>query len=113
MDTRHKGVSLVVGLLAASCGWAAALQQPTGLLCELSAEPLGIEDFTPAFSWIVNDPQLDSVQTAYQIQVHHGLGSNRSLVWDSRKTASSRSIAVPYAESSLQLRQIYTWTVRT
>jgi alpha-L-rhamnosidase len=113
MDTRHKGVSLVVGLLAASCGWAAALQQPTGLLCELSAEPLGIEDFTPAFSWIVNDPQLDAVQTAYQIQVHHGLGSNRSLVWDSRKTASSRSIAVPYRGAQLQPGQIYTWTVRT
>lgn len=113
MNLRHCCKVLLAGTLLAACGCARPPQQPTGLLCDLNPEPLGIEDFTPAFSWIVNDPQPDAVQTAYQIQVYTGLSSKRTLVWDSGKVASPRSIAVPYAGPELQPGRMYRWTVRT
>lgn len=105
------GVMGVVFIAAAGC--AKAPDKPAGLLCELNPEPLGIEDFTPAFSWIVNDPQPDAMQTAYQIQVKSGRSGSPSLVWDSGKVASSQSIAVPYAGPQLKPGQMYEWTVRT
>ena len=107
------GITIISAYLCMAAAGCAAPQQPTGLLCELNPEPLGIEDFTPAFSWIVNDAQRDAVQTAYQIQVRSGRSDNQTLVWDSDKVASSRSIAVPYAGPKLKPGQMYAWTVRT
>lgn len=105
------------GLLAilvwAATGGAAPPHSPTGLLCELNPEPLGIEAATPAFSWIVNDPRPDAMQLAHQIVVRRGSGASQVLVWDSGPVASSQSIAVPYAGPPLIPGQMYWWTVRT
>lgn len=113
MSSRQSIASVLGILLLAAAGMADAPDKPTGLLCELSPEPLGIEDFTPAFSWIVNDPRSDAVQTARQIQVTTGPAGNQTLLWDSGKVKSSRSIAVPYAGPPLTPGRMYAWTVRT
>lgn len=113
MSTRTiiAGVFGVFLVTIASC--TQSPDKPTGLLCELNSEPLGLEDFTPAFSWIVNDSQPDAVQTAWQIQVKTGRSNDLSLVWDSGKVASSYSIAVPYEGPELKPGQMYWWSVRT
>lgn len=46
-----------------------APEQPSGLLLERLSTPLGIENFEPAMSWVVNHPEPNQYQTAYQIQV--------------------------------------------
>ena len=103
----------VMGALFMAAGCTAAPGQPTGLLCELTPEPLGVEDFIPAFSWIVNDPKPDAAQTARQIVVKTGCTGKQTVMWDSGKVASSQSIAVPYGGPALKPGQLYGWTVRT
>lgn len=113
MTARQCLAAYLSAIFIAAAGCAKAPDKPTGLLCELNPEPLGIEDFLPAFSWIVNDPQPDAVQTARQILVKAGFGDTQTLVWDSGKVASSQSITVPYAGPTLKPGHLYTWTVRT
>jgi alpha-L-rhamnosidase len=91
-------------------------QAPTGLLCELRSNPVGIEDLTPDFSWIVNDPDPEEVQSAYQVQVASDvrlLEQGKADVWDSQKVQSSESSCVTYAGPALSPASVYYWRVRT
>lgn len=95
---------------------AGSPQAPSGLLCELRSNPVGVEDLTPDFSWIVNDPDPEEIQTAYQIQVASDeklLDQGKPDVWDSQKVSSSESSCVTYAGPALSPASVYCWRVRT
>jgi hypothetical protein len=91
---------------------------PTGLLVELLRYPARavITDRRPEFGWIVSDPRLGAVQSAYQILVASSgalLASARGDLWDSGRRRSARSVNVEYAGKPLQEGQAYLWKVRT
>ena len=94
-----------------------ALDAPSGLMCELLANPkvTTISDSTPEFSWIVNSDIDGDYQTAYQVM----LASSSALLqqgtpdlWDSAKVTSNISVNVPYAGASLSTNTTYFWQVR-
>ena len=90
--------------------------QPTGLLLDLNAEPLGVENTQPRLSWIVNDAGQNEVQTAYQVLVADSLdalANDEGNVWDSGKVASDDSTNVLYDGAALEPDSIYYWKVRT
>jgi alpha-L-rhamnosidase len=120
MQCRHRKHSLetlVTGLLlAGTCGLASLSSAqntppgaPTGLLLDLMAHPLAVENPNPRFSWIVNDPDRSERQSAYQILV----SGDNGVVWDSLRTESAESSNVLYAGAPLKPNQIYDWKVRT
>jgi len=91
-------------------------EAPTGLLCELQSSPLGVEDLSPDFSWIVNDLDPEEVQTAYQVQVASDvllLEQDKPDAWDSNKINSSESSCVTCKGGVLKPASVYYWRVRT
>lgn len=113
------GAVLALLFVAASCLHAAATRPPaapTGLLMDLLAEPLGVENPNPRMSWIVNDPDPQEYQSAYRILIAdcpHRLAADEGNVWDSGKVESSDSSNVRYAGDPLKPNRIYYWKVRT
>lgn len=103
-----------VCVLCADGAWPP--EAPTGLLIELLSEPLGVENETPSISWIINDPDSNEHQTAYQVLVSdcpERLASDEGNMWDSGKAASGESSYVRYAGRPLKPDSIYYWKVRT
>ena len=89
---------------------------PDGLLMQLSRTPLGIESDTPELCWVVNDPDQDEIQTAYQILVatsKEKLTEGQADIWNSGKVTSRENSNVPYAGPAIPADGIYYWTVRT
>lgn len=99
-------------LAAAPAAFAAPPQAPTGLLCELSPAPLGIENPKPSFCWVVNDPDPNEVQSAWRIVVRQGTEKGET-VWDSGKVAGAQSINVPYGGPALAPGSVFFWQVMT
>ena len=110
---------------AAACLWIGAAplhgqdqegpQEPGGLLIERLSTALGIDNFNPAMSWVVNHPESEQYQTAYQVQVATGIGvleNGAPDVWDSNKVDSSESSNARYAGPDLEPNTVYFWRVR-
>ncbi len=99
-------------------GVASEGPRPTGLMCELLAEPSRTEIFDPQpeFTWVVPLACRGDRQTAYQILVatsREQLVGNAADAWDSGKVESSESVAVEYQGKPLASQQTYYWKVRT
>jgi len=97
---------------------ASVENMPSGLMCELMAHPerTVITDPQPDFSWIVNSPENDEIQTAYHILVASTadkLAANTGDLWDSGRVESSQSVAVEYKGAPLYAGKSYWWKVRT
>jgi alpha-L-rhamnosidase len=91
-------------------------EAPTRLLMDLLSEPLALESRNPVMGWIVNDPDRDERQTAYQILVadsRAALESDHGNIWDSGKTLSAESSNVVYAGPPLAPDRVLFWKVRT
>jgi alpha-L-rhamnosidase len=104
-----------LSLLAGNRALAQLPPAPSGLLLERLSSPLGIEHPTPALSWIMNHPEPDAYQTAYQIRVATSratLEQDHVEVWDSGKVASSESSNARYAGPDLEANSVYFWRVR-
>src|SRR5690554_430176 len=83
-----------------------SVNAPNGLMTDLLANPelTTISNQKPEFSWIVNDPDQNEIQTAYQILVASSLSSlNEDIgdMWDSGRVASSTSSNVEYEGTPL------------
>ncbi|MGI5288996.1 family 78 glycoside hydrolase catalytic domain [Nonomuraea polychroma] len=76
---------------------------PTLLRAEYAADPLGIDEPRPRFSW------RPAYQSAYHVQVTAG----EALVWDSGKVRSAQASHVAYAGAPLRATTRYRWQVRT
>jgi len=94
--------------LIANSSFAAAPDAPSGLLVNGIMNPQAIDVTSPAFSWIMNDPDRGETQSACRVVVSSG----GSVVWDSGKTISSLSSSVPYAGPALAPATRYEWKVK-
>ncbi len=97
-----------------SCSLFSQKLQIKNLQCEYAAKPLGVESLQPKLSWQIISTQRTVVQTAYRIVVADNQASikkNIGNVWDTKRTASNRSIQVLYAGPTLQSVKTYYWKV--
>ncbi len=81
------------------------LLAPAVLRCEYKTNPLGVDTTAPRLSWVLESPEQDAVQSAYQIVCGDG-------VWDSGKVLSAQSVSVAYAGLALTSGQHVFWRVR-
>lgn len=95
-----------------SCGRTIELYD---LQCEGLSSPLGIDTFTPHFSWKINSSIPEFKQFAYEIEV----ASDKDLlldgyadIWKSGKIISDEQVFVSYRGKSLNARHLYFWRVR-
>ena len=100
-------------LLASFLTFSCVGPQVHSLTCETLANPLGIDNTSPHFSWKVAG-ELDSA-CAYRIQVASSLSnlkSGKADFWDSGIVESSNSVMVPYAGKALKLSLDLVFLVR-
>ncbi|RLD30927.1 MAG: hypothetical protein DRI83_13280 [Bacteroidetes bacterium] len=86
------------------------------LKCEYRVNPLGIDVHTPRLSWVLDSPQRDQKQTAYQVLVSDNektLINNTGNIWDSEKIMSNQTNQVTYMGIPLKSQKRYYWKVRT
>ena len=91
------------------------IQRPTDLLCEYTANPVGVDVLRPRFSWVLRHSERGRAQSAYQILVastRENLLNDVGDDWDSEKVESDKSINVEYEGKSLESKVIYYWKVR-
>lgn len=87
----------------------------TSLTVDYVENPVGIDNSTPLFGWNISDPDTrGQKQTAYRIGVSTSekkLENDEFDVWDSGKTESDVSVAVPYGGTTLTPSTRYFWKV--
>ncbi|MBC8111984.1 MAG: family 78 glycoside hydrolase catalytic domain [Verrucomicrobia bacterium] len=85
------------------------------LRCEGRDNPLGIDERTPRFSWVMNDSRREAIQSAYQVLVASSpdkLQNNQGDMWDSGKKNTDESLEVEYSGLALQSCKKYFWKVK-
>ncbi|MBI9017002.1 MAG: alpha-L-rhamnosidase [Phycisphaerae bacterium] len=112
-----KQIKLGLLLLLLTTNMVFALSAPSGLMCELMANPqeTTIQDSSPEFGWIVNSDVSGDMQQAYQVMLASScslLDQNKPDKWDSKKVASADSVNISYAGSALAVNRSYFWKVR-
>ncbi|MDR0380601.1 MAG: hypothetical protein LBH86_01215, partial [Oscillospiraceae bacterium] len=116
---RFASLLLTLTLLFQVSVFTAAVAEPSGagtfsvvaLKTENTVTPLGIDDFTPRFSWQMETDAYNMKQTAYQIVVATDPTLAGGMVWDSGKVPSDASVNVYYAGAALAKRTRYHWQV--
>ncbi len=78
------------------------------LLVENQENPAGIIESQPRFSWQIQSPQRNTLQSAYEIKV----SSERNIVWNSGKVNTDSSVHVAYKGSPLLTNGKYQWQVK-
>ncbi len=117
-------VGAVVGVVFATAGSAAgsAMQAPatnhppgppTGLTVDDDPAPLAVTG-TPAFGWIVHDPDRGETQKAYELVVSDApTGQEHTVVFDSGTVTGTQQSYVEAPALRLAPDRMYWWTVRT
>ena len=106
---------VAASILSGRAIFADTTLQVQELRCEYRHDPLGIDTDKPRLSWILESPQRNQRQAAYQILVavsKQRLSDNEADLWDSGKVVSDQSIHVVYAGTALKSRQRCFWKVR-
>jgi len=86
----------------------------THLRCEYLKNPLGIDEFQPRLSWILESQERGQKQTAYRILVASSLRhleKDEGDLWDTGRVESDRSIEIIYSGKTLESRQQCYWKV--
>lgn len=106
---------LLMGVIIGGCGSredsdVAVSGSLTNLTVNYEENPIGIED-TPVFGWRMQENAGN--QAAYQIFVAESPEQleQQEYVWDSGRTKSGLSVAVPYGGSALEAGKRYAWRV--
>jgi len=108
-------LGFAVCFLALSILAAAAVDKPTGLLCDSLVTPLGVDDIKPLLSWQLQDDRFGAKQTSYQIQTASQvslLTSDKPDIWDSGRVRSDQSVGIEYGGPALQPSKRYFWRVK-
>ncbi|MDR2027894.1 MAG: GDSL-type esterase/lipase family protein [Prevotellaceae bacterium] len=74
-----------------------------------------IRNGKPYLGWAVNSSRPNTLQTAYRIMLASSpklLDKNEADLWDSDRTESDNSVAVPYSGKPLQPSTVYYWKVK-
>ncbi len=79
------------------------------LLTENRVNPVGLDVPQPRFSWQLQSPRRNTMQTAYELKVWDG---RQKEIWSSGKVNSDQSRWVPYQGPALQSGTKYFWQVR-
>ncbi|MEI7728056.1 MAG: family 78 glycoside hydrolase catalytic domain [Verrucomicrobiota bacterium] len=106
-------LAIVILLVALGLNVPAALV-PVQLRCEYRANPLGLDEPLPRFSWAATAKERAQKQSAYQVLVASSLAllkQNQGDLWDSGKVTGDQSTQVTYAGKPLAARQKYHWKV--
>jgi len=104
----------IILMLVISCKGEKRQIEITNLKIESKTNPLGIDIEKPRFSWIMESAERGAKQTAYQILVASSsdkLAVGTADVWDSKKTASDKSIQIYYEGKPLESNHKYFWKV--
>src|SRR5918993_2134612 len=89
--------------------------RPVGLKCEYRVDPLGIDEGAPRLSWALESEGRGQVQSAYRILAassEEKLEAEESLLWDSGRVESGRSVGVEYEGEALRSGSRCVWKVR-
>lgn len=109
-------LSITSATLLTSCGSEVSGDiAATFLRTEYMAEPLGIDDAQPRFSWIIQSTERGVMQSAYQVLVATDpalLAQEQGDAWDSGKVNSQNSTQVVYDGDELESDQVYYWKIR-
>ena len=75
--------------------------------------PLGIDNETPSFAWVLSSDSRSAYQAAYRIVVSSSEDKLNSgdYIWDTGKVTSDTSTGVTYSGPALQSQQRYFWKV--
>lgn len=84
---------------------------PFDLKTNHCSHALGIDTFTPEFSWKISAKLNNVLQSAYQIQVSNDERFEAPLSWDSGRVVSAQQWGVTYQGSALQSATRYYWRV--
>jgi alpha-L-rhamnosidase len=89
--------------------------RPVGLRCEYRVDPLGIGERVPRLSWTLESEERGQVQSAFRVLVarsEEALEAEESLLWDSGRVESGRTIGVEYEGEALRSGSQCVWKVR-
>lgn len=116
MKTIFLQFSLLLALFLFSCQNSETTKiEFTQLKCDYYSNPVGIENTTPTFSWIVDSHGENQEQSGFQILVATSpdlLEKGKADVWDSGKIESNQSVFNKFAGEILQAQKKYWWRVR-
>lgn len=102
-----KHALLTIAYLA--CSMIASAQITiSNLLVENLTDPMGIGTPHPRFSWQIITEKRNMIQTAYELKVFDG----KSVMWNTGKVLSDRSVHTAYEGAPLKSGRYYTWQVR-
>jgi alpha-L-rhamnosidase len=96
--------------------WASAPGSPGNPRIIDSFSQLGVDSPTPRFGWIVNDPDRNERQSAYQIIVatnETDIDANLGSAWDTGKVATNLQYGITYSSLPLSPASKYWFKVRT
>ena len=125
MSSRAAGLALALvvvagaltgGAPAAPAAARASALRVTGLTCEFSTNPLGIDVPAPRLSWRLESGERGQKQTAWQVLVASSddrLAAGEGDLWDSGKVASGETVLRPYAGRPLLSSERVVWKVRS
>lgn len=83
------------------------------LTCEHKNNPIGIGVTQPRFSWKLNSPSRNILQSAYSLEVAADERFSRSnIVWQTGTVKSGQSVLVVYSGQPLRSGQKYFWRVK-
>ena len=95
-----KTTATLLVALALSATTSFARTEITALKVQNAESPIAIEDRHPLFSWQMSSDERGQRQTAYQVKVTRR--SDSSLLWDTGRVDSDRSVGVRYEGVALQ-----------
>src|SRR5580704_7747186 len=81
------------------------------LLTENLSDPIGLDTKIPRFSWQLDAPERNELQTAYEIRVTR-FGNGKTELWNSGKVLSGQSVHVTYGGPATASGHRYFWQVR-
>ena len=99
-------------LIACVCAWCSSAQALTidNLKTEYLTNPVGLEEQTPRFSWILMSDERGAKQDNYRIRVSSTPDGAADL-WDSGTVHGAQTVNVVYEGKPLKSRQRCYWTV--
>ena len=109
------GAALLTAAGPAETNAEAAELSASGLTCEYTVDPLGVDTTRPRFGWVLKSDARGQAQSAYQILVAGSaakLGADAGDKWDSGKVNSDRSVNIEYQGKALASGERCYWKVR-
>ena len=88
---------------------------PSEMTCEYAANPLGIDQTAPRFSWVLQSGRRGQMQTAYQVLVASSpekLADDIGDKWDGGRVESDTSVNVAYEGGELASGEKCWWKAR-